>query len=123
MRNTPNKPPTFGLISLMCHDESGPRAFRTPTLTSAPSAVRAGPTDHVPRAGTAGMSASRSSPSTKRHRLPFREGAARHPGGGADLGQPLHPRLRKVHRQIVAAAVPGQEAITRDNVTRRVAAV
>jgi hypothetical protein len=68
------------------------------------------------------MSASRSSPSTKRHRLPFREGAARHPGGWADLGQPPHPGCgRSTGRS--SAAVPGQEAITRDNVTRRVAAV
>jgi regulator of protease activity HflC (stomatin/prohibitin superfamily) len=36
---------------------------------------------------------------------------------------PFIERLRKVNMQIVAAAVPGQEGITRDNVTLRVDAV
>jgi regulator of protease activity HflC (stomatin/prohibitin superfamily) len=36
---------------------------------------------------------------------------------------PFTERLRKVNMQIIAAAVPGQEAITRDNVTLRVDAV
>src|ERR1700733_14581828 len=36
---------------------------------------------------------------------------------------PFTDRLRKGNMQIVAAAVPGQEAITRDNVTLRVDAV
>src|SRR5579859_3643827 len=36
---------------------------------------------------------------------------------------PVTDRLRKVNMQIVAAAVPAQEAITRDNVTLRVDAV
>jgi regulator of protease activity HflC (stomatin/prohibitin superfamily) len=36
---------------------------------------------------------------------------------------PFTDRLRKVNMQITAAAVPGQEAITRDNVTVRVDAV
>ena len=36
---------------------------------------------------------------------------------------PVSDRLRKVNMQIVAAAVPAQEAITRDNVTMRVDAV
>src|SRR6266699_3015911 len=36
---------------------------------------------------------------------------------------PFTDRLRKVNMQIVVAAVPGQEAITRDNVTLRVDAV
>jgi regulator of protease activity HflC (stomatin/prohibitin superfamily) len=36
---------------------------------------------------------------------------------------PFTSRLRKVNMQIVVAAVPGQEAITRDNVTLRVDAV
>jgi regulator of protease activity HflC (stomatin/prohibitin superfamily) len=36
---------------------------------------------------------------------------------------PFTDRLRKVNMQIIAAAVPGQEAITRDNVTVRVDAV
>src|SRR5579864_8763576 len=36
---------------------------------------------------------------------------------------PFTDRLRKVNMQIIAAAVPGQEAITRDNVTLRVDAV
>ncbi len=45
----------------------------------------------------------------------------------ADLGltwvNPLSDRLRKVNMQIITAAVPGQEGITRDNVTVRVDAV
>jgi regulator of protease activity HflC (stomatin/prohibitin superfamily) len=36
---------------------------------------------------------------------------------------PFTDRLRKVNMQIIAAAVPGQEGITRDNVTLRVDAV
>ena len=36
---------------------------------------------------------------------------------------PFSDRLRKVNMQIIAAEVPGQEAITRDNVTMRVDAV
>src|SRR5215467_5962982 len=36
---------------------------------------------------------------------------------------PFTDRLRKVNMQITAAAVPGQETITRDNVTMRVDAV
>src|ERR1700689_302778 len=36
---------------------------------------------------------------------------------------PVTDRLRKVNMQIIVAAVPGQEAITRDNVTMRVDAV
>src|SRR5580658_10338770 len=36
---------------------------------------------------------------------------------------PFTDRLRKVNMQIIAAPVPGQEAITRDNVTLRVDAV
>src|ERR1700733_13921157 len=36
---------------------------------------------------------------------------------------PVTDRLRKVNMQIIVAAVPGQEAITRDNVTLRVDAV
>ena len=36
---------------------------------------------------------------------------------------PFSDRLRKVNMQIIVAAVPGQEAITRDNVTVRVDAV
>src|SRR5713101_987229 len=36
---------------------------------------------------------------------------------------PISDRLRKVNMQIIAAAVPGQEGITRDNVTVRVDAV
>src|SRR5215510_1323198 len=36
---------------------------------------------------------------------------------------PVTDRLRKVNMQITAAAVPGQDTITRDNVTMRVDAV
>src|SRR5579864_4690442 len=42
---------------------------------------------------------------------------------GLNWVNPFTSRLRKVNMQIVAAAVPGQEAITRDNVTLRVDAV
>src|SRR5260370_4920653 len=47
--------------------------------------------------------------------------AARQPG--LTWVNPFTDRLRKVNMQIIAAAVPGQEGITRDNVTVRVAAV
>ncbi len=47
--------------------------------------------------------------------------AARQPG--LTWVNPLTDRLRKVNMQIIAAAVPGQEGITRDNVTVRVDAV
>jgi regulator of protease activity HflC (stomatin/prohibitin superfamily) len=44
-------------------------------------------------------------------------------GAGLTWVNPFTSRLRKVNMQIIAAAVPGQEAITRDNVTLRVDAV
>ena len=44
-------------------------------------------------------------------------------GAGLTWINPFTDRLRKVNMQIIAAAVPGQEAITRDNVTLRVDAV
>jgi regulator of protease activity HflC (stomatin/prohibitin superfamily) len=44
-------------------------------------------------------------------------------GPGLTWINPFTSRLRKVNMQIVTAAVPGQEAITRDNVTLRVDAV
>src|SRR5260370_6065577 len=47
--------------------------------------------------------------------------AARQPG--LTWVNPLTDRLRKVNMQIIAATVPGQEGITRDNVTVRVDAV
>jgi regulator of protease activity HflC (stomatin/prohibitin superfamily) len=57
--------------------------------------------------------------------LVFRWGKAlpgiRHPG--LTWVNPFTDRLRKVNMQIIVAAVPGQEAITRDNVTMRVDAV
>jgi regulator of protease activity HflC (stomatin/prohibitin superfamily) len=55
----------------------------------------------------------------------FRFGRAR-PGireAGLTWVNPFTDRMRKVNMQIVAAAVPSQEAITRDNVTLRVDAV
>jgi regulator of protease activity HflC (stomatin/prohibitin superfamily) len=55
----------------------------------------------------------------------FRFGRAR-PGlreAGLTWVNPFTSRLTKVNMQIVVAAVPGQEAITRDNVTLRVDAV
>jgi regulator of protease activity HflC (stomatin/prohibitin superfamily) len=57
--------------------------------------------------------------------LVFRFGKAQ-PGlreAGLTWVNPFTSRLRKVNMQIVVAAVPGQEAITRDNVTLRVDAV
>src|SRR5579859_3096763 len=55
----------------------------------------------------------------------FRWGRAlpglRHPG--LTWVNPVSDRLRKVNMQIIVAAVPGQEAITRDNVTVKVDAV
>jgi len=47
--------------------------------------------------------------------------AARQPG--LTWVNPISDRLRKVNMQIIAATVPGQEGITRDNVTVRVDAV
>jgi regulator of protease activity HflC (stomatin/prohibitin superfamily) len=44
-------------------------------------------------------------------------------GPGLAWVNPFTDRLRKVNMQIMAAAVPGQETITRDNVTMRVDAV
>jgi regulator of protease activity HflC (stomatin/prohibitin superfamily) len=44
-------------------------------------------------------------------------------GPGLTWINPFSDRLRKVNMQIAVAAVPGQEAITRDNVTLRVDAV
>jgi regulator of protease activity HflC (stomatin/prohibitin superfamily) len=44
-------------------------------------------------------------------------------GAGLTWVNPFTDRLRKVNMQIIAATVPGQEAITRDNVTLRVDAV
>jgi regulator of protease activity HflC (stomatin/prohibitin superfamily) len=57
--------------------------------------------------------------------LVFRFGRARRSirQPGLTWVNPLTDRLRKVNMQIVVATVPGQEAITRDNVTLRVDAV
>ncbi len=44
-------------------------------------------------------------------------------GPGLSWVNPISDRLRKVNMQIITAAVPGQEGITRDNVTVRVDAV
>ena len=44
-------------------------------------------------------------------------------GPGLTWVNPFSDRLRKVNMQIITAAVPGQEGITRDNVTVRVDAV
>jgi regulator of protease activity HflC (stomatin/prohibitin superfamily) len=44
-------------------------------------------------------------------------------GPGLTWVNPISERLRKVNMQIITAAVPGQEGITRDNVTVRVDAV
>jgi regulator of protease activity HflC (stomatin/prohibitin superfamily) len=51
------------------------------------------------------------------------QGAARAAPAGLTWVNPFTDRLRKVNLQIIVAAVPGQEAITRDNVTVKVDAV
>src|SRR5215469_10145087 len=53
-------------------------------------------------------------------------GAARCPASGnrgLTWVNPVTDRLRKVNMQLTVAAVPGQDTITRDNVTMRVDAV
>jgi regulator of protease activity HflC (stomatin/prohibitin superfamily) len=55
----------------------------------------------------------------------FRFGRIQPPprGAGLTLIRPVGDRMQKVNMQIVAMAVPGQDGITRDNVTVRVDAV
>src|SRR5580692_11217505 len=104
--------------------ESGPRAFRTPAITPAPSRFRVGPARRAPRDRTAAMFGFKVITQYEKG-IVFRFGRAlpglRQPG--LTWVNPFTSRLTKVNMQIVVAAVPGQEAITRDNVTLRVDAV
>src|SRR6202046_5214591 len=78
----------------------------------------------LPRDRTAGMFGFKIVTQYERG-IVFRFGRALPATRGAELTRinPFTDRLRKVNMQIIAAAVPGQEAITRDNVTLRVDAV
>jgi regulator of protease activity HflC (stomatin/prohibitin superfamily) len=90
----------------------------------APSAALVRPVRHAPRDGTAAMFGFKIIQQYEKG-IVFRFGRAL-PGNrdpGLTWVNPFTDRLRKVNMQIVAAAVPGQEAITRDNVTLRVDAV
>src|SRR5580700_8030557 len=102
----------------------GPGAFRTLAVTPAPSAARVVPVRRAPRDGTAGMFGFKIITQYEKG-IVFRFGRALPEVRQAGLTwvNPLTSRLRKVNMQIVVAAVPGQEAITRDNVTLRVDAV
>src|SRR3984885_11193271 len=103
---------------------SGPEGF--PNAGGLAGAVF-GPGDparHVPRVGMAGMFGFKIITQYEKG-IVFRWGRAlpgvREPG--LIWLNPFTDRLRKVNMQIIVAAVPGQEAITRDNVTLRVDAV
>ncbi len=82
------------------------------------------PARHVPGVGMAGMFGFKIITQYEQG-IVFRWGRAlpgiRQPG--LTWVNPVSDRLRKVNMQIVVAAVPAQEAITRDNVTLRVDAV
>src|SRR5271165_2398656 len=82
------------------------------------------PARHVPRVGMAGMFGFKIINQYEQG-IVFRWGKAlpaiRQPG--LTWVNPFTDRLRKVNMQITVAAVPAQEAITRDNVTLRVDAV
>ncbi len=104
--------------------ERGPEGF--PDAGGLAGAVL-GPGDparHVPGVGTAGMFGFKIVTQFEQG-IVFRWGRAlpgiRQPG--LTWVNPFTDRLRKVNMQIVAAAVPAQEAITRDNVTLTVDAV
>src|SRR5581483_10473162 len=103
---------------------SGPRAFRTPAVTRAPSAAPGNPLRYAPGDRTAEMFGFKIITQYEKG-IVFRFGRAL-PGirdPGLTWINPFTTRLRKVNMQIAVAAVPGQEAITRDNVTLRVDAV
>jgi regulator of protease activity HflC (stomatin/prohibitin superfamily) len=82
------------------------------------------PARHVPEVGTAGMFGFKIITQFEQG-IVFRWGRAlpgiRQPG--LTWVNPFTDRLKKVNMQIVVAAVPAQEAITRDNVTLKVDAV
>jgi regulator of protease activity HflC (stomatin/prohibitin superfamily) len=102
------------------------RAEGISNVGSHASAVRGPvkPARHAPRDGTAGVFGFKIITQYEKG-IVFRFGRAlpgvREPG--LTWVNPFTDRLRKVNMQIVVAAVPGQEAITRDNVTLRVDAV
>src|SRR5258708_620143 len=112
------------LFSLACDNESGPGGISNAAVTPAPSPVPVSPARHAPRDRTAGMFGFKIITQYEKG-IVFRFGRAL-PGTrdpGLTWVNPFTDRLRKVNMQIIAAAVPGQEAITRDNVTLRVDAV
>src|SRR4029077_14886705 len=85
---------------------------------------QAGPVRHAPRDRTAGMFGFKVITQYEKG-IVFRFGRAL-PGireAGLTWINPFTSRLTKVNMQVIVAAVPGQEAITRDNVTLRVDAV
>src|ERR1700678_4106370 len=103
---------------------SGPEGF--PNASGLAGAVF-GPGDparHVPRVGMAGMFGFKIIKQYERG-IVFRWGRALPGirGPGLTWVNPISERLRKVNMQIIVAAVPSQEAITRDNVTLKVDAV
>jgi regulator of protease activity HflC (stomatin/prohibitin superfamily) len=101
---------------------TGLRAFRTLAFWLASSSVPV--TRHVPGVGMAGMFGFKVITQFEQG-IVFRWGRAlpgiRQPG--LTWVNPFSDRLRKVNMQITVAAVPAQEAITRDNVTLKVDAV
>src|SRR6202050_5027365 len=103
---------------------SGPEGF--PNASGLAGAVfgSGDPARHVPRVGMAEMFGFKVITQYERG-LVFRWGRAlpdiRQPG--LTWVNPFTDRLRKGNMQIIVAAVPGQEAITRDNVTVKVDAV
>jgi regulator of protease activity HflC (stomatin/prohibitin superfamily) len=109
---------------LVCDDEFGPEAFRTPKADQAPSPGPVNRRDHPAERGWPGMFGFKIIRQYERG-VVFRWGRAlpgiREPG--LIWVNPFTDRLTKVNMQITAEAVPGQETITRDNVTMRVDAV
>src|SRR5271170_7066002 len=107
----------------MCDNTGEPGAFRTLAVTPVPSRARRIRCTAC-RDGTAEMFGFKVINQYEQG-LVFRWGkmqpTARQPG--LTWINPFTDRLRKVNMQIIAAAVPGQEGITRDNVTVRVDAV
>ncbi len=108
----------------MCDDECGPEAFRTPAAARAPSP---GLVILLVISGGDGMAAMFGFKIISQYErgVVFRWGRVlpgiREPG--LTWVNPFTDRLTKVNMQITVAAVPGQETITRDNVTMRVDAV
>jgi regulator of protease activity HflC (stomatin/prohibitin superfamily) len=104
--------------------KAGRRDFECRALTSALSAAPVNPVRRAPRDGTAEMFGFKVI-NQREKGIVFRFGRAL-PGtreAGLTWVNPFSDRLRKVNMQVVAAAIPAQDAITRDNVTLRVDAV